>query len=224
MASPWALDRGCRLWRATRDALRPLAAPPAGADACVDLQRGPEGAWVASERRGLYLFDPADGRLLRHYPMRELHAGPDTISALLRLSDGRVLVGFADGTISELGADASPPRPLLLDRTLQSAIVALNEDSPGSLWIGTYTSGLYRVRPLSAAIRRDRSDAADPAEWPGRSLRAIRRDGGPMLVGTDIGLMQRSADGARWQAVPAFAGHSVRAIRSAPGGGWWIGT
>jgi hypothetical protein len=51
------------------------------------------------------------------------------------------------------------------------------EQDPGnrSLWIGTYTSGLYLVRPLSAAIGQDRSDARSQAAWPGRSLRAIWR-------------------------------------------------
>ncbi|MEZ0469704.1 diguanylate cyclase [Luteimonas salinilitoris] len=222
--SALVLDRNCRLWRATREGLQPLAEPPAGAEVCVGLQHGPEGAWVASERGGLHLLDAVDGRLLRHLPMSELGAGPERISALLRLSDGRVLVGFGDGNLRQLPADGASPRSLPLDRALQSAIVSLHEDGSGSLWIGTYTSGLYQMRPLSAAIRQGAPGVSSgPATWPSRSMRAIWRDGTHLLAGTDAGLMQRHGAGP-WQPVPAFAGRSVRVIRPARGGGWWIGT
>ncbi|MDH5823703.1 diguanylate cyclase [Luteimonas sp. RD2P54] len=218
-----ALDRGCRLWRATRKTLRQVAAAPGNARICVALQRGPEGAWVASARRGLYLLDPADGSILRHYPMAALQPAPDAIGALLRLADGRILVGFGNGAIVQLGPGAAPPRRLTLDGAPGSGVVALHEDGLGTLWIGTYTSGLYQVRPLSAAIRHELADTDPIGAWPSSSLRAIWRDGSHQLLGTDAGLMQRR--GTRpWRAVEPFAGHTVRAIHRAPGVGWWIGT
>ncbi|NZA27116.1 diguanylate cyclase [Luteimonas sp. SJ-92] len=218
-----ALDRDCRLWRATRDALELLVTAPGGAASCVGLQHGPEGAWLATARRGLYLVDADDGAVLRHYPMDALQGTPGSIGALLRLADGRVLVGLGTGAIVQLGPGTAPTRPLPLDGAPDSGVVSLHEDDSGTLWIGTYTSGLYQVRPLSAAIRHDLADADAIAAWPSSSLRAIWRDGTHRLLGSDAGLMQRHG-AAPWQPVKAFAGHTVRAIARAAEGGWWIGT
>ncbi|KAF1720572.1 diguanylate cyclase (GGDEF) domain-containing protein [Pseudoxanthomonas wuyuanensis] len=219
-----ALDRQCRLWRVGRQAMAPLLDAPVASGACVDLQLGPEGVWVASDNQGLYLLDPTSGRRLRHYPPQRLRGPAVHISALARLADGRVLIGFNDGNVMVIATAGADPRPLPLDRTLPSPVLAFHQDPSGTLWIGTYTSGLYRVRPLSAAIRHDRADTGDLAGWPSRSLRALWRQGDHLLVGTDAGLMQRRGNGA-WQSVGAFAGQSVRVIRpAASGDGWWVGT
>ncbi|WP_454832598.1 diguanylate cyclase [Pseudoxanthomonas wuyuanensis] len=219
-----ALDRQCRLWRVGRQAMAPLLDKPVASGGCVDLQLGPEGVWIASSNQGLFLLDPASGRRLRHYPPHRLRGPAVPISALARLADGRVLIGFNDGNIAVIATTGADPRPLPLDRTLPSPILTFHQDPSGTLWIGTYTSGLYRVRPLSAAIRHDRADTGEFAGWPSRSLRALWRHGDHLLVGTDAGLMQRYGTGP-WQSVRAFAGQSVRVIRPAgSGGGWWVGT
>jgi diguanylate cyclase (GGDEF)-like protein len=223
-SSALALDRQCRLWRLESDAMTPLLDSPVASGTCVDLQLGPEGAWVASDSEGLLLLDPDSGQPLRHYPPQRLRGLAVHLTALARLADGRVLIGFNDGNVSVIQSRGEAPRPLPLDRTLPSPILAFHQDPSGTLWIGTYTSGLYRVRPLSAAIRHDRADTGELSHWPSRSLRALWRDRDHLLIGTDAGLMQRRGTGP-WQSVSAFAGQSVRVIRpAAAGGGWWVGT
>ena len=220
---PVALDAQCRLWKVNTQALEPLRDGAADGD-CVALQSAPEGLWVGTARHGLRLLD-GHGRLVRAIDARALHAGGAVLTALLRTHDGRVLAGFADGVVVALPADGSaPPQRLRFDRPPASAITRLHHGRSGSLWIGTYTSGLYRVRPLSAAIRHDPDIDAGVERWPSRSLRSIWRRGDQLLLGTDTGLMLRNGANAPWQAVPSLAGQSIRTVAAAPAGGWWIGT
>lgn len=219
-----ALDRRCVLWHVERDAMSRVATLAESDDTCSGLAVGDEGAWVARERSGLSLHDPASGRTLRRYPMSSLRDAPDTITALARLDDGSVLVGFGSGHVSHLPAGAGAPRPLRLDRDLESAVTSFHQDADASLWIGTYTAGLYQVRPLSEVIRHGRADATELEGWPSRSLRALWRGAGQQLVGTDAGLMRRSDGESTWRPVPGFEGQSVRVVRAAADGGWWVGT
>lgn len=218
-----ALGRDCRLWRATRTSLDLLATLPSPADDCVALQTGPEGAWAASAHAGVFLFAVADGKMRRSLPLQQ--AAP--VTTLLRRGDGSLLIGFRDGRVARLdSATADAPFPLSLDRRLDSSVTTLHEDAAGSLWIGTYTSGLHYARPLSATVRVGRSEAGAPGGWPKASMRAIWRAGDHILLGTDGGLLERRGTAADWREVPGFDGHSVRAIaREGEGrGGWWIGT
>ncbi|MBB1471752.1 diguanylate cyclase [Luteimonas sp. MC1782] len=217
-----ALGRDCRLWHATPATLTALPHRGGSGSACIALQSGPEGAWIASERGGLALVDVRDGRRLRSYTVGELQPGASVITALLRRRDGSVLVGFGNGAVAQL--DAAGPRPLQLDRDLGNPVVTLHESATDALWIGTYTSGLYFARPLSHVIRFGRSDAAQMQGWPSVSLRALWGEGGHLLVGTDNGLMQQRAAGGEWMQVPGFEGRTVRVIGRAIDGGWWIGT
>src|SRR5690606_17824563 len=118
-------------------------------------------------------------------------------------------------------ADATAPRRLAFDRPLDSSVDVLHEDPAGTLWLGTYTSGLHYARPLSAAIRAGAVEAG--RLWRAGSMRAIMRRHGYVLLGTDSGLFERQGDGGRWREVQGFEGQSVRAIAPAAGG-WWIGS
>ena len=218
---PFALDAGCRLWSVEADALRELPRP-SGATRCVGFQSARDGFWVLSVDGGLYRLDTA-GRVQRRWDI----AGADTraeATALIRLEDGRVLAGFGDGSVVQLAPGSDRPRRLRFENPPRSAITGFHQGASGAWWIGTYTSGLYRVRPLASVIRQDGASVGGMEDWPSHSIRAIRRDRGRTLVGTDSGLQVRDAPRAPWRTLPALAGASVRAIEPAAGGGWWIGT
>jgi len=215
-----ALDRDCRLRRATRKRADLLTTLQAGGD-CVAMQVGPEGAWAASASGSLLLLDPADGHVRRRLELTGLDGIP-RVTALLRRADGSLLIGLRDGRVLRLpDADATAPRRLAFDRPLDSSVDVLHEDPAGTLWLGTYTSGLHYARPLSAAIRAGAVEAG--RLWPAGSMRAIMRRHGYVLLGTDSGLFERQGDGGRWREVQGFEGQSVRAIAPAAGG-WWIGS
>lgn len=216
-----ALDSACVLWTVDGTALTPLPGPP-GAQRCTALQSGPDGLWVLADT-GLHRLD-ADGRPTRHWTLAPADTGT-VATAMIRLDDGRVLVGFGNGDVQVLQPGDAHLQPLQFDRPPTSAITRFHQTGSGAWWIGTYTSGLYRVRPLAAVIRSDAAGTGAMDGWPNRSVRAVWRGGGSeMLIGTDSGLRRRSRVGAPWTGVPGLDGTSVRAVVSAADDGWWIGT
>lgn len=48
----------------------------------------------------------------------------------------------------------------------ESEITALFEDSVGVLWVGSYTSGLFRARSLSPLLRRELAPDPLPIDLP----------------------------------------------------------
>ncbi|PPU98977.1 diguanylate cyclase [Xanthomonas hyacinthi] len=217
-----ALDRHCRLWLLSAAARQALPAPP-GIDECVGLQSGAEGLWLASANAGLFKLD-AQGAVLAHWSTQQLLTDGSDVSALIRLADGRVLVGSSNATVTQLDKkDAAAPRRLSFDVPPHSSITRFYQDGSGTWWIGTYTGGLYRVRPLSAVIRNDEEGLSDVRDWPNASVRSIWRDGARMLIGTDQGLLMRDHGRAPWRVPPALATRAMRAI-AADRDGWWLGT
>jgi diguanylate cyclase (GGDEF)-like protein len=226
-ASPgntFALDAACGLWRLgpTRRERVPLEVTPEAA--CVGLQAAGDRLWLASTA-GEVLQVSAEGRLLRRLlPVTPRSPGAPLTAMLLR-ADGELLLGYGDGALLRVAARGDRvPEWLSLDQALGSAIQSLYESRGGVLWVGTHTRGLFRARPLSAAVRRERMDDGDIAAWPGRSVRSFWRDERLELVGTDVGLAIRGAGETAWRTQAAIGATSVRAIVADGEGGWWIGT
>lgn len=217
-----ALDAACGLWSVEADGLVPLPALP-GARRCVSLQAGREGLWVLAADAGLFRLDSA-ARLQRHWSLTALGMPAGDATAMIRLEDGRVLTGYGNGAVVQLAPGSDRPRRLRFDNPPRSAITNFHQGATGAWWIGTYTSGLYRVRPLASVIRHDGAGVGTMDDWDSHSIRAIRRDGSRMLIGTDSGLRMRDGPRAAWRAVPGLADLSVRAIEPAGEGAWWIGT
>ncbi len=218
LARPVALDADCRLWTAGEAALAPLGRLDDGRR-CAGLQAGPDALWVIADT-GLHRLDP-HGRPQRAWRLGARGIDP---SAMIRLDDGRILVGLVNGDVLQLMPGDEAPRRLRFDRPPSSAITRFHQTATGAWWIGTYTSGLRRVRPLAAVIRADAAGTEVMADWPSTSVRAVWQGGGDMLIGTDSGLYRRRGRGAAWQAVDGLAGVSVRAVTPAADGGWWVGT
>ncbi|WP_080934247.1 ligand-binding sensor domain-containing diguanylate cyclase [Xanthomonas albilineans] len=216
-----ALDRSCRLWQLGRDTLHELPAPR-GIDECVALKTGPEGLWIASSRGGLFKLD-THGAVLGHWTVAQLLTEGGDLTALLRLNDGRILVGTSNAIVTQLRADGGGPQRLIFDNPVHSTITRFYQSPDDTLWIGTYTEGLYRVRPLSAMIRNDEEHLNDTSNWPSTSVRSIWRDDARMLIGTDQGLLIRDSKDAAWRIPPELASAAIRAI-VADRDGWWLGT
>lgn len=219
-----ALDQDCRLWRLEPDR---AGAPQQALDParrCSALAVDEGAVWIGADDGAVYRLPHHGGNALR-YAVAESPDGTVAVTALLRRHDGRLWIGLANGTLAELDPRvAGSLRHLALDRRIDGAIDLLFESRSQVVWIGAQTRGLFRVRPLSAAIRRDHPVLTGQADWPSSSLRAIWREDGATLLGTDAGLIRQDAPGVAWRRLEAIPGASVRAILRRPAGGWWIGT
>lgn len=222
--SVWWLGADCRLleiaddgstrklWQADRDR------------ECSSLGQARGQSWVGSRSGRLYTLD-ALGQQLRQLELpRRADGQSHRITRVLARRGGEVVLGMADG---QLWVHEPLDSPSLLRLTVepapQSEITALFEDSTGVLWVGSYTSGLFRARSLSPLLRREL--APDPIElgFANRSVRAIRSVGDSLLVGLDSGLLIQPRQGPG-RSQPELSGLSVRAIEPEPEGGAWLGT
>jgi len=220
----FALDARCGLWRLRRDRTEPLPLASPGLAACVALQGSAEGLWLAAADGRIVLASPG-GNLIKIFDRPEAATVDASLTALLLRPGGQLLLGHDDGSVVQLDVrgDGGAQR-LGFEQRIDGAIRSLFQDRDGVLWIGTHTRGLYRGRPLSAAIRRDLVIPEDVAAWPSRSVRSVWRGGDVALVGTDAGLAWRPSPDAAWRTVPELGNTSIRAIVAAADGGWWLGT
>jgi ligand-binding sensor domain-containing protein len=185
---PVALGRRCGVWRLARDAIHPLPAELPADSTCMALAGAPEGLWVGTSH-GAQLLSP-QGHVLRTLRLPATEPGIE-VTALEQVGDD-LLLGLADGTLLRAAvARQEGVQPVALDQPLESAVTVIFRHSSGVLWLGTHTAGLFRVRALSATVRRDLVSDADVAAWPSRSVRSIWVGGEHLMVGTDVGLMQR---------------------------------
>jgi ligand-binding sensor domain-containing protein/two-component sensor histidine kinase len=100
-----------------------------------------------SKDLGLYVFDvpDADGApvLLRRFTTADGLTDNVWYNSILKTSDGRILVGVANGLCEFLPeAKAGEPAFRVLFRT---DIIATAEDGGGNLWLGTATRGAYKL-------------------------------------------------------------------------------
>lgn len=222
--APYGLDRNCGLWRLDPSPPTRLETPLPAAAECLALLGTESGLWVASRQHGLALLDRS-GRWAGRWGPQQLGADQDRLSALGASADGAVLLGFDSGAVARLPeVGASRAHLLTLSEAAGSRITGFLEQSSGTLWIGTYSSGLLRAGTLSAALQVGLGTRPADQAWPSRSVYAIWQDDPQTLLGTDHGLFWRRAANGPWEAVTAIGSRSVRRILAHPQSGWWIGT
>ena len=224
--TPLALDADCALWSVGDTALRrrPLALP--AGTRCAFARPMADGLWVIASD-GSAFRTAQDGRLLRTIAPAMLHLGQAHVTAVSRSDEATLLLGYSDGRLMQLPGDGGAPAEIPLAPGTGSAIISLHADRSGTLWIGTASNGLFRMRMPSPSIDHGWLPASALALLGTRSVHAIWQaaDGRPALVGTDQGLLEKASASAPWRTVPALVGPSVRAIApAADGDGWWIGT
>ncbi len=218
-----ALDRDCRLWRVDQASMQAVGQPlPAGLR-CVGMQPSGAGWWIATASDGLVEVD-AEGQRLQALPAASLRDAEAELTALGRLGDGRLLVGYADGEVLQGSPSTGQLQRYAFDRPVRSAIHRFHEQADGVLWIGTHTGGLFRGRVLSAAIRRNVATDEDHEAWPARSIRSVHWEPGRILVGTDAGLSTWGFGEGGWRRQETIGFTSIRAIAPHPRGGFWIGS
>lgn len=220
----WWLGADCRLLEIAPDgSTRPLWQADQDRE-CSSLTQTEGQSWVGSRSGRLYTLD-ARGKVQQQVVLPRRSDGQALrITRVLARRSGEVLLGMANGQLWLHDPMASPSLlRLSVEPAPESEITALFEDSVGVLWVGSYTSGLFRARSLSPLLRRELAPDPLPIGFANRSVRAIRSEEGAMLVGLDSGLLIQPQQGSG-RSHPALRGVSVRVIEPEPEGGWWLGT
>ncbi|KFN46314.1 ligand-binding sensor domain-containing diguanylate cyclase [Arenimonas composti] len=140
----------------------------------------------------------------------------DYVRALLEDADGAIWIGTSRGLDRWQDEQVSPHPALSGD-----AILSLARDDEG-LWVGTYSTGLVRLRGGAVSERLDSAGGI----LPSNQVRAVLRAGdGALWAGTSRGLMRRDADGDRiLLEADGLPRNFVLSLFEARDGDIWVGT
>lgn len=170
--------------------------------------------WVGSWGGGLQRHNPLNPgfRVLRHSLLRAGRLSYPNLLSVLELRDGRVLAGTTQNGIDVIdpwrgvvgGWRVDPARP---DGLADGVIGGMAEAVDGTLWFGTFQSGVQRLDPGAKAFRHYQREHGLPTLQT--EMVEISRDG-RVFVGTGDGLVRHDASGDRFVDVLAENGHPPR--------------
>jgi len=172
-----------------------------------------EDVWAATSEGLLHV--PAGGE--PHMVDERRLPGAPALSLLVD-SRGRLLVGTEQGLYvrDEPQAEFRPLHP-----TLEAlAVSALLEDNTGALWIGTISSGLYRLN--DSGLEHLNTDEGLPNN---RVVSLYQDMENSLWIGTNGGLFRlRAAPFKTTTREQGLAGNFVRAVMPHSDGSLWVGT
>lgn len=123
-------------------------------DICVDEYGG---IWVTTCTNGISYLDPnvPDVRWIRHERNNPSSLVSDHVNVMLQDSEGDYWYGTNDG-ISVYRAKSKQWMHFLNGKgyAYSSVVLALCEDNEGSVWVGGYGIGLYRINKKSGEVRK----------------------------------------------------------------------
>lgn len=211
-----AAGRDCRIARNGAPQASPLDTVNSP---CVALVRDADGRiWIATEGGQIAELDAGgEGQVRWHDLTGEHDAVVTTAHADV---DGRLLLGYADGTVADWLPGGSWARWRIDFGS--GAVLSFHRDRGGVLWIGTKGGGLHRVLPLSTALGSEAIPHSAQEYWPSRLIWAIHRDDSRWMIGTDAGLVWRARGATAWSTL--LEGVAVRSAVSDRDGGYWLGT
>lgn len=170
--------------------------------------------WVGSWGGGLQRHNPHNPgfRLLRHSASRAGALSYPNLLSVLELRDGRVLAGSTQNGIDIVdsrrgvvgGWRVDPARA---DALSDGVIGGMAEAADGTLWVGTFQSGVQRRDPTSGIFHRYGREHGLPTLQT--EMVEISRDG-RVWVGTGDGLVRYLPGSDRFVDVPAEDGTPPR--------------
>lgn len=123
-------------------------------DICVDEYGG---IWVTTCTNGISYLDPnvPDVRWIRHERNNPSSLVSDHVNVMLQDSEGDYWYGTNDG-ISVYRVKSKQWMHFLNGKgyAYSSVVLALCEDNEGSVWVGGYGIGLYRINKKSGEVRK----------------------------------------------------------------------
>ncbi len=170
--------------------------------------------WVGSWGGGLQRHNPLNPgfRLLRHSLLQRGHLSYPNLLSVLELRDGRVLAGTTQNGIDLIDPERGVVGgwrvdPARADGLADGVIGGMAEAADGTLWIGTFQSGVQRLDPGATAFRHYQREHGLPTLQT--EMVEIARDG-RVFVGTGDGLVRHDTTGDRFVDVLAEDGHPPR--------------
>ncbi len=189
-----------------------------------DIHQDSDGTlWLATEGRGILLFDPQAEALLStvvHDPLQPSSLSGNKVKVFFQDRSGAFWAGTSAGGLNKLGRAAKAfahyrTTPAVPGGLSGDMITAIHEDLEGIQWLGTRNSGLNRVAPDRVAPDRVATDRVATDR-----IATGRVDRQPAV--SQIGAVEHFR--ADPEDPASLARDDVRAILEDSAGVLWVGT
>ncbi|HRQ65772.1 MAG TPA: two-component regulator propeller domain-containing protein [Xanthomonadaceae bacterium] len=212
----WAGTQGTGLARIEADGSRRIFRATDGlpSDIVSALLEDGQGVWIGTPA-GLVR---ANGDAFR-VPDASAGLSGESVLALARAADGRLLVGTTRGLFIAVG-DGAPGFQPLTAGLQEEAVAVILPSRNGSLWLGTETHGLFRYS--ERGLERIGVQQGLPND---RVLSLLEDREGSLWVGTNGGLFRLSdAPFTNITRSKGLSDNYVRAVMEHSDGSLWVGT
>ena len=160
-------------------------------DAIYEDARGQ--VWIGTSLHGVYIHDPASGKISRLQPAGPADPGlaSDSITSFAETGNGEIWIGTATRGLVIADTSSLLARRVLRDRSVPSNLQAnwiwgLHRDRGGEMWVAS-TAGLSRTRPQQDAILSLFS--SDGSTWTDPYVLAVDADArGVVTLGQKSGI------------------------------------
>jgi signal transduction histidine kinase/ligand-binding sensor domain-containing protein len=183
----------------------------------IDIMEDRSGIlWFGTYGRGLYSYDPNSGRSksYRHNSADPTSLSSDIVWRTFEDHAGNLWVGTSDG-LDLLDRDKQSFHVYQpeLNGGLKQIYVRIAEDEKGTLWLGTYQSGLHHFDPVTHRFTVYKSDPSDPSGLRDDSVGAVYVASTHLIwIGTGNGLNRLDPVTGKFAAYDSHSGLSGNLI------------
>jgi diguanylate cyclase (GGDEF)-like protein len=183
----------------------------------VSLREDAEGSIWVGANGGLYRLRET---LFSSFTERDGLSG-DYVRTVFEDRQRRLWIGSASGLDRRDAQGRFSPVPLRNNVGKSPSVLSLAQDREGTLWVGTFGDGIFRINEQGQRLR-----GYGTAEGlPGGNIRAISIDqDGVVWAGTQKGVVRIDAGRAEQPAIPGMPGGLITALAHDDDGALWIGT
>ena len=155
-------------------------------DALYEDSRGQ--VWIGTSQRGVFIHDPATGKVARLQPAGAADAAllTDGVTSFAETGNGELWIGTQTRGLVIADVSSLVARRVMRDRSVPSNLQAnwiwgLHRDRGGEMWVAS-TAGLSRTRPHQDAIQSLFS--SDGSTWPDPNVFSVDADAsGAVMLG-----------------------------------------
>lgn len=190
--------------------------------------------WIGTRKRGLFRFDPANGKTLKHFPLTGIDSVQPSVNDIAIDHLNNHWIGSSSGLVKLKPYDSAGITNYKISNNLKSHlyIKSLQADSFGNLWIGTFERGLLKYNPSKAINKYYRSNPTRPFGLLLNGINVITKDeSGCYWIGTNGKGVNWFSLNKPFKVYPRIPKHgdlnlnnSIRGIHEDHQGRIWVGS
>jgi signal transduction histidine kinase/ligand-binding sensor domain-containing protein len=129
--------------------------------------------WIGTFHHGIDIMDVRTGKVIKHYNAGSRGLTSDFVMAFFKTRKGQILVASTNGLFQYRSSDDYFERFEEMPRISYSSVL---EASDGTIWIGSFDEGLFRMKPDGTLLQQYRHEGDYPGGMSNNTVTSIFED------------------------------------------------